>query len=116
MTGKASTVELSINDRRDEHPSANRIRGHPPSEPAEKKILTGARAVNRVRHLAWQGRHTQAIERGNQSTNQQITLLDQRVDSYIAIGEFEEAAKDAILTAQQAGAHPHPQSRPFVGR
>ena len=109
MTGKASTVGKLFNDHRGEGLSDNRSAVHSPSESTEDDSLPGARAVDRTRELAWQGRHvqaielaTQALERGDQSTDRQMQLLDQRVDSYIAIGKFEEAANDAAAMTRLA--------------
>ncbi|MBL8062030.1 MAG: GAF domain-containing protein [Anaerolineales bacterium] len=113
MTGKSSTVSKAFKDGQEKRTTDKdrKIRNPRPlsSTSGNDDSFPGLRAVDRVHELAWEGQHDQAIElatlalaRGDQSTDREMALLDLRVDSYIAQGEFENAAQDAAAMTRLA--------------
>jgi tetratricopeptide (TPR) repeat protein len=75
-------------------------------------ISTG---LEELKHLARTGRHAEAIELAGQALSNpdlapdlRLDLLDQRAGSYIALGEFDQAGKDAramLRLANKSGDH-----------
>jgi PAS domain S-box-containing protein len=79
-----------------------------PDKTKEGKIF------NRIRDLAWAGKHSQAIELATNlldakknTPGVQMDLLDLRAESYIAQGKFELASNDANMMIKLANAKPY---------
>jgi GAF domain-containing protein/CheY-like chemotaxis protein/tetratricopeptide (TPR) repeat protein len=95
MTRKSSTAGKAVAKNRQEKTAEGR----------ERSIWGGSRlneTIDQVRGLAWTGEHGKVIDLATQAlfspkpkSAEQMTLLDLRAESYIAIGKLDLALKDA---------------------
>ena len=105
MAKKASPVRKAVKKgaKMQATESGQRLKSHPPSalvaDPSSPIIL--------AHNLAWMGQHTQAIKltslelsKDEHSLATRIGLLNQRVESQLAQGRFDLAAKDADTMMQ----------------
>jgi GAF domain-containing protein/CheY-like chemotaxis protein len=90
-----------------------------PESTAPQKTKTPNEIIAQVRELVWTGQHAQAIELatqalaeigtgGSPSVPTQMELLDLRAESYIALGKFDLAAKEAAVMLKLANSEKTP--------
>ena len=89
MTKKSSTVRKAV-----KQPVGKKV--------SKQKSDNNSQVVEHVRQLAWTGQHAVAIDSATKALStpkikpaDQMSLLDLRAESYIAIGKLDLAMKDA---------------------
>jgi K+-sensing histidine kinase KdpD/tetratricopeptide (TPR) repeat protein len=101
MAGKSSSVQRAL--KKDRQSAADKKRA----------AVGGSNFIDRIRQLAWTGQHAAAIDSATQALAQrvgaerrsaptQMSLLDLRAESYIAIGKLDLASKDAKVMMKLA--------------